>query len=228
MQERVQKFLSQSGIASRRKAEEFIISGQVFINGKKAKLGDKVDPETDQVKVYGKIVKPSGKKIYLALNKPKNYMVTRKDPQGRKTVYMLLPEKYKNLVWPIGRLDFESEGLLILTNDGELTQELSHPKYEHEKEYEVLCSDSPTKEQLQKLKTGVFIDTGKTNPAKVKAKSNLIKITINEGKNRQIRKMFEAVGLVVKKLTRVRVNKYIMPEALKTGQFLEIKKQEVA
>lgn len=141
---------------------------------------------------------------------------------------MLLPEKYKNLVWPIGRLDFESEGLLILTNDGELTQELSHPKYEHEKEYEVLCSDSPTKEQLQKLKTGVFIDTGKTNPAKVKAKSNLIKITINEGKNRQIRKMFEAVGLVVKKLTRVRVNKYIMPEALKTGQFLEIKKQEVA
>lgn len=127
--ERVQKFISGSGVASRRKAEEFINSGQVFINGKKAKLGDKVDPQKDVVKVYGKIVKPAEGKIYIMLNKPKGCVVSKKDPQGRKTIFSLLPEDLRGRVWNVGRLDYGTEGLLILTNDGELTQELSHPKF---------------------------------------------------------------------------------------------------
>src|SRR3954471_2229119 len=116
--ERVQKFISEAGVASRRKAEEFIRSGQVSINGHRAKLGDKVDPEKDEVKVYGKLVKPSGKKIYLALNKPKGYVVSKSDPQGRKTIFSLLPEELRGKVWNVGRLDYDTEGLLVLTNDG--------------------------------------------------------------------------------------------------------------
>src|SRR5579872_4199275 len=122
MLERVQKFISSAGVASRRKAEQFIISGQVLINGKKAKLGDKVNPEKDVVKVYGKIVKPAEEKIYIALNKPKGVVVSKKDPRHRKTVFDLLPEDLRQKVWNVGRLDFDTEGLLIMTNDGGLTQ----------------------------------------------------------------------------------------------------------
>ena len=135
MQERVQKFISSAGAASRRKAEEFIKSGQVTINGRKAKLGDKVDPEVDVVKVYGKLVKPAEAKIYLALNKPQGYLVSKSDLKGKKSVFVLLPEELRNKVWNVGRLDFDTEGLLILTNDGDLTQALAHPSFEHEKEY---------------------------------------------------------------------------------------------
>src|SRR6185436_2791227 len=162
MLERVQKFISSAGIASRRKAEEFIKSGQVFINGKKAKLGDKVEPQKDVVKVYGKIVKPAEEKIYIALNKPKGMVVSKSDPKGKKTVFDLLPEELKNKVWNVGRLDFDTEGLLILTNDGELTQELAHPSFEHEKEYEVSTQEEPTESQLEHLRTGVEISTGVT------------------------------------------------------------------
>ncbi len=151
MPERVQKFISQAGVASRRKAEEFITSGQVFINGKKAKLGDKVDPAKDVVKVYGKIIKPAEKFIYLAINKPKGYVVTKHDPQHRKTVFSLLPEALQGKVWNVGRLDNDTEGLLIMTNDGDLTQALAHPKYEDEKEYEVTTQGLPTDSELEKL-----------------------------------------------------------------------------
>src|SRR5258708_6695256 len=118
MEERVQKFISTSGVASRRKAEEFIKSGQVLINGRKAHLGDKVDPTTDVVKVYGKVVQPVQEKIYLAMNKPRGYVVSKSDPKGKKTVFDLLPADIKSKVWNIGRLDFDTEGLLIMTNDG--------------------------------------------------------------------------------------------------------------
>ena len=160
MQERVQKFLSTAGVVSRRKAEEFIVSGQVFINGKKAKLGDKVDSAIDIVKVYGKIVKPVEKFIYLAVNKPKGVVVSKSDPRHRKTVFELLPEALRTKVWNVGRLDFDTEGLIILTNDGTLTQELSHPKYEHEKEYEVTTQEPCTDSQLDHLRQGVEIATG--------------------------------------------------------------------
>lgn len=227
MSERVQKFISSAGIASRRKAEEFIKSGQVFINGKKAKLGDKVNPQNDVVKVYGRVIRPDKQKVYIALNKPKGYVVSKKDPQGRKTVFSLLPDELKNKVWNVGRLDSGTEGLLILTNDGSLTQELSHPKYEHEKEYEVATSILPTESQLDKLRQGVQIETGLTYPAKIKLKYNMIYITIHEGKKRQIRRMFSAVGLEVINLKRIRVNKYILPKNLPPGQYQMIKKEEI-
>ncbi len=227
MQERVQKYISSAGAASRRKAEEFIKSGQVFINGRKAKLGDKVDPEKDVVKVYGKIIKPAEEKIYIALNKPKGYVVSKKDPRHRKTVFDLLPEDLRSKVWNVGRLDYETEGLLIMTNDGDLTQQLAHPKYEHEKEYEIVTSEVPTETQLEKLRSGVEIATGTTYPAKIKTKSGRIYMTIHEGKKRQVRRMIDAVGLDVRALRRVRVNKLQLPEGLAAGQYKLIDKNDI-
>lgn len=227
MQERVQKFISEAGVASRRKAEEFIKSGQVQINGRKAKLGDKVDPEKDEVKVYGKLVKPAREKIYLMLNKPGGMVVSKSDPRHRKTVFDLLPEDLRGKVWNVGRLDFDTEGLLIMTNDGELTQELSHPKYEHEKEYEVSTQEQPAENQLDKLRQGVDIATGPTWPAKVKQKNGKVYIVIHEGKKRQVRRMFEAVGLTVTNLKRVRINKLVLPADLPAGQFRKINKADI-
>ncbi len=223
---RVQKYLSENGIASRRKAEEFIVSGQVSVNGKRAKLGDKVDPEHDTVTVYGKRVKPQEKKIYLALYKPKEYMVSKSDPEHRRTVFKLLPKELQNKVWNVGRLDYHTEGLLILTNDGELTQQLAHPSFEHEKEYEVMVNIPPTSEQIQALRDGVEIATGTTYPAGVKSKGTLITITIHEGKKRQVRRMVEAVGLKVKNLKRIRINKLKLPE-IPVGQFVEVQKSDI-
>jgi 23S rRNA pseudouridine2605 synthase len=227
MIERVQKFISASGEASRRKAEEFIKSGQVFINGRKAKLGDKVDPLKDVVKVYGKIIKPSAEKIYIALNKPKGYVVSKSDPNHRKTVFSLLPENLQKKVWNIGRLDYDTEGLLIMTNDGELTQELSHPKYEHEKEYEVTTQEVPTENMLERLRTGVEIATGTTYPAQVKQRDGKVRITIHEGKKRQIRRMFSGVGLTVSNLKRIRINKLLLPKDLAVGSYKLVKKEEI-
>lgn len=227
MLERVQKIISEAGVASRRKAEEFIKSGQVLINGKKAKLGDKADPKTDIVKVYGKVVKPAEEKIYLILNKPKGYVVSKSDPLNRKTVFSLLPPEYQNKLWNVGRLDFNTEGLLILTNDGSLTQELSHPKYEHEKEYEVVVQEEVKDNQLEHLREGVDLPTGTTYPAKVKTKNGKIYITIHEGKKRQVRRMFEAVGLTVKNLKRIRIGGLKLPESLTPGNFQLVQKSEI-
>jgi len=227
MQERVQKFISSAGVASRRKAEEFIKSGQVTVNGRKARLGDKVDPDIDVVKVYGKIVAPAETKIYLAMNKPQGYVVSKRDTGGKKTVFDLLPKDLKNKVWNVGRLDFDTEGLLILTNDGELTQALAHPSYEHEKEYEVITQEVPTDAQLEHLRTGVEISTGTTYPAQVKQRDGKVRITIHEGKKRQIRRMFSEVGLTVKNLKRIRVNKLLLPKDLELGKYKEIKKEDI-
>lgn len=178
---RIQKFLSEQGVASRRKSEEFIKSGQVQINGKKAVLGDKIDPSSDVIKVYGKLVTPTDNKIYIALNKPKGYVVSKRDPRGRKTIFQLLPLELRSKVWNVGRLDFDTEGLIILTNDGELTQQLAHPKYEHDKEYEVITNMTPSDKQLNQLREGVSIATGPTSPAKVKTRNGNTYITIHEG-----------------------------------------------
>jgi pseudouridine synthase len=227
MQERVQKFISQSGTASRRKAEEFIKSGQVFINGKKAKLGDKVDPQKDVVKVYGKIIKPNVNKIYVLLNKPKGYVVSKSDPKNRKTVFELLPPEIQTQVWNVGRLDFATEGLLLLTNDGELTQTLMHQKYEHEKEYEVETQEIPNDSQLEQLRQGVEIATGITHPAKIKTRNNKVFITIHEGKKRQVRRMFAGVGLTVTNLKRIRIGQLLLPANLPVGQYKLITKAEI-
>lgn len=224
---RVQKFLSERGVASRRKAEEFIRSGQVSINGRQAKLGDKVNPEIDQVKVYGKLIENKLPKVYLALYKPHGYVVTKRDPRGRRTVYSLLPETLREQVWSVGRLDFDTEGLLLLTNDGDLTQKLSHPKFEHEKEYEVTTDREIKDRQLETLRKGVKISSGMTSPAKVKRSGNKILITIHEGKKRQVRQMFNRVGLGITNLKRLRIGKYSLPEELKPGEFKQIKKSAI-
>lgn len=227
MQERVQKFLSEAGVASRRKAEEFIVAGQVSINGRRAKLGDKVDPEQDEVKVYGKLIKPRTEKIYIALYKPLNVVVSKRDPRGRKTVFALLPEDLQNKVHNVGRLDFDTEGLLILTNDGDLTEQLAHPKYEHDKEYEVITDGEPKPAQLERLKDGIELPTGLTSPAKIKVRSGKVYITIHEGKKRQVRRMFNAVGLGVRNLKRIRMNKYSLPKDLKPGELVRIQKSDL-
>lgn len=227
MTERVQKFISSAGVASRRKAEEFIKSGQVLINGRKAKLGDKVDPARDVVKVYGKTVKPADEKIYLMINKPKGVVVSKSDPRHRKTVFDLLPESARGKVWNVGRLDYDTEGLLIMTNDGDLTQQLAHPKYEHDKEYEVATQEMPDDNQLDKLRQGVDIATGTTYPAQVKLRGDKVRIIIHEGKKRQIRRMFDAVGLTVSNLKRIRINKLILPADLPPGQYRLITKNEI-
>jgi pseudouridine synthase len=227
MEERVQKFISQSGTASRRKAEEFIKSGQVLINGRKAKLGDKVNPQTDEVKIYGKLINKREELVYIMLNKPKGYVVSKSDPQHRKTVFELLPEELRGRVWNVGRLDADTEGLLVLTNDGDLTQELSHPKYEHEKEYEVSTQEPPTESQLEHLRTGVEISTGTTYPAQVKQRDGKVRIIIHEGKKRQVRRMFTTVGLTVTNLKRLRVNKLLLPKELASGQFKLVTKEEI-
>lgn len=230
MQERVQKFLSEQGVASRRKAEEFIKSGQVSINGHRAKLGDKVDPEVDEIKVYGKLINKPGqklnRKIYIAMNKPKGVVVSKSDPNGRKTVFSLLPESIRTKVHNVGRLDYDTEGLLILTNDGELTQQLAHPKYEHDKEYEVVPDADPKPQQLEKLRSGVELPTGMTHPAKVKQRSGKVNIIVHEGKKRQIRRMFNAVGLGVVNLKRIRINKFTLPD-IPAGEYIEIKKSDI-
>lgn len=230
MQERVQKFLSEQGVASRRKAEEFIKSGQVSINGRKAKLGDKVDPDNDEVKVYGKLVKAKGEKraakIYLAMNKPKGVVVSKRDPRGRKTIFSLLPEDLRTKVHNVGRLDYDTEGLLLLTNDGDLTQELSHPKYEHDKEYEVITDAVPKPQQLERLRDGIDLPTGLTSPAKIRQRSGKVYITIHEGKKRQVRRMFNAVGLGVSNLKRVRINKMLLGN-IPSGEYIEIKKSDI-
>lgn len=226
MQERLQKFLSQAGVASRRHAEEMIQKGLVKVNGQVVRqMGIKVDPNKDKILVNNKPVSVNTT-VYLVLNKPKRYVTTRDDPRRRKTVYDLLPPELKNKVWPVGRLDFNTEGLLLLTNDGELTQQLTHPSKEHEKEYEVKLDKEVSEGRLEKIKTGMIIDGEKTAPAKLRVEGTTVYITIHEGKNRQVRKMFGSFGYSVRNLKRIRIGKLKLGD-LPLGRFKELKKEEV-
>ena len=226
-EERLQKFLSNAGIASRRRAETLISAGKVKVNGKAAKLGDKVDPSRDRVEVSGKNIKPEQTLYYLAVYKPKGYISSRFDPKGRKSVYALVPRELRDKVWSVGRLDFYTEGLMLFTNDGDLTQELSHPSYEHEKEYEVLVNKEFTQAQLDRLRGGVEIGEGfMTSPAKIKVKDDRIFLTIHEGKKHQIRRMFEKVGLKVRNLKRVRMNKLELGD-LPLGKYKAVGKSDI-
>lgn len=226
MIERLQKFISSAGIASRRSAEKLMLEGKVKVNGKVIKeLGTKIDPSKDQVEVEGKKIKLQ-KKIYLLLNKPRKYVTTRKDKLNRKTVYDLLPEEYRNLVWPVGRLDFTTEGLLLFTNDGKLTQDLTHPSFEHEKEYEVVLDRELSAGRLEKIRTGITLGDKKTSPAKVRADGKIVHLIIHEGWNRQIKRMFAVFGLTVRSIKRVRIGKLRLQD-LQLGQHKLIDKKEI-
>jgi len=227
MQERLQKILSAQGICSRRKAEEYIKQGLVKVNGKVAELGQKADPEVDTVEVDGKVLADRKEMLYYVLNKPKGVVTTNATRRDQKTVFDILPEKLRGTVYPIGRLDKESSGLLLLTNDGVLAYRLTHPKFDHEKEYEVLVDSKITDGQLNKLKKGMTISGEKTKPAVIRRLGDdKFTIALTEGKNRQIRRMCQKVGNPVKELKRIRITILEDPN-LKTGQIRELSHKEI-
>lgn len=226
MLERLQKIISQTGIASRRHAEELILAGKVKVNGQVVKeLGSKADLAKDKIEVNSKLLK-APKLIYLVLNKPKRYVTTRHDPRARKTVYDLLPSSFRNLVWPVGRLDFNTEGLLIFTNDGELTQQLTHPSKEHEREYEAVLDKELSSGRIEKLQQGMMIGGKKTAPTKVHVNGTTVRITIHEGWNRQVRKMFSAFGYTVRSLKRIRIGKLKL-DNLESGRYKVVERKEI-
>ena len=207
MQERLQKVLSKAGIASRRKAEELIREGLVRVDGKiVTEMGLQVDPDTQTIECNGKRVSCQGKKIYVLLNKPTGFLSTVDDPQGRPIVIDLL-QNVKERVYPVGRLDLDTEGALLLTNDGELAQKILHPSHEVNKTYVAKVKGQPDKKKLGALSRGIDLEGRKTWPAGIdvlhsEPQTTTIKITIHEGRKRQVRKMFEAVGHPVLQLKR--------------------------
>jgi len=215
---RLQKYLAECGVASRRKAEELIAAGRVRVNGVVvSKLGSKVDPDRDKVAVDGRPAHREEKKIYLKLYKPRGYASSCVSQKGERTVLDLV-KAVKERLYPVGRLDMSSEGLILLTNDGELANKLMHPRYEHEKEYEVETYGPVTGAMLQALQAGVVLDGEKTLPARVVLTGpKAFTIVLKEGKNRQIRRMVEAVSNKVVSLKRTRMQN-IRLDDLKVGQ----------
>ena len=228
---RLQKFFTDNKIMSRRNAEKVIEAGNVKINGVLARLGDKIDPENDTVEYNGKIIKKSTeKKRYIMLNKPLGYVSTSADEKGRKTVLDLVSDVGER-IYPVGRLDMYSEGLLILTNDGELTNRLTHPKYHIPKTYNVIIKGDISSEQLIYLNSPMEIDGYKINPAKIKiisrkeGSTNTL-FTLNEGRNRQIRKMCEKYSLTIMRLTRISIGKLKLGD-LERGKWRELTPAEI-
>lgn len=223
---RLNKYLAQCGVASRRKADELIEAGSVQVNGKTVyELGSQVLPGRDRISVKGKPVQATANKYYLAFYKPENVLTSMSDPLGRPTIKDFL-EELPFRVFPVGRLDWDTEGLLLLTNDGEFAQSISHPKKGIPKTYLVKLNGSPTRHQFDKLLRGVTIPGGKASALHVERapmgdseKYTWIKIVITEGRNRQVRKMMEKIGFDVKKLKRVAIGQLQIGK-LKKGQML--------
>lgn len=216
---RLQKFIAECGVASRRKAEELIKAGEVKVNGRIIDtLGTKIDPATDKIEIGGLVVRWLEKKVYIKLNKPRGYVSSCVSQKGERTILDLVKDVPGRL-YPVGRLDCDSEGLMILTNDGELANKLMHPRYEHEKEYLVDVTSPVTSYALNEMGNGMEIEGEKTKPAKVKQISEKsFSIILKEGKKRQIRLMVEAVGNRVVKLKRIRI-KNILLGGLPAGQY---------
>ncbi|HAK56788.1 MAG: pseudouridine synthase [Vicinamibacterales bacterium] len=232
---RLQKLLSAAGVSSRRAAERLMESGRVTVNGEVANtLGMRADPEVDDVRVDGRRVARSTRRRYLLLHKPRGYVTTRSDPQGRRTVLDLLT-RVRDYVYPVGRLDYESEGLLLLTNDGELAARLTHPRHAVERVYEARVRGVPTVERLARLRRGVHVDGRRTAPASVRILRRfrsaqggeaLLTIGLREGRHRQVRKMCEAIGHPVVRLRRVQIGP-LRDRALKVGEYRELSRREV-
>jgi len=243
-EDRLQKILARAGVASRRKAEELIRDGLVTINGQVAGLGDKADPETDSIKVDGKRVQPaSSEHRYLLLNKPREVMSTVSDPEGRKTVMDFVPPGMRKALVPVGRLDYHTEGLLLLTDDGEFAQRIAHPRYGSTKTYEVKVKGTPTESQLDRLRHGVMIEGKRTSPATITERTHFKPsgarrrgepesdnswwvVEISEGRTRQIREMFFQIGHPVQKLRRVAIGPLRDPR-LPVGALRELTEKEV-
>lgn len=207
--ERIQKLIAKAGLASRRQAETWLAQGRVRVNGKVVSLGDKADPVRDVVTVNGKALPKAEQQQYLLLNKPLGYVTTLKDPQGRPTICSFMKGVSQRL-FPVGRLDINTEGLLLLTNDGDLTQRLLHPRHKIVKTYRVKISGRLTDDARQKLEKGVKLDDGITAPARVdqihySARNTWFDLEIREGRNRQVRRMCRAVGFEVSSLKRIKM-----------------------
>ena len=234
MQERLQKLIAAAGIASRRKAEELIVAGDVTVNGQIVReLGTRADPETDAIKVKGKLINPhlSGKqKIYLLLNKPAGYLSSTSDPQKRPLVTDLVG-RYRSRVHPVGRLDFNSEGLLLLTNDGDFHHLITGATSKVPKRYLVKVKGQPDEEKIERLRQGVVVDGHPSVPASLKlieesATNAWFEVVLYEGRNQQIRKMFDAIGHSVIRLRRTRIG-FLRDTGLKTGEWRELEPAEV-
>ena len=228
---RLQKYLAECGVASRRKSEELIAAGKVKVNGVTALIGDKVNPNHDKVTVSGKKVVSVKKNVYIMLNKPRGFITTMNDEHDRKCVAELVKD-INTRVYPVGRLDRESEGLLIMTNDGEFTNALTHPSKHVSKTYRVTIRPTITKEQATEFRNGIEIDGRVTAPADLKvleAQENrtVVEVTIYEGRNRQIRKMFEALGIEVARLKRTKVGNLKLG-MLKQGAYRHLTEDEVS
>ena len=228
--ERLQKYIASCGVTSRRKAEELILSGKVQVNGITiTELGTKIDPDRDIITLDGKKIKENDGLVYIKLNKPTGCVTTVRDQFGRKTVLDLIDVKER--IYPIGRLDFNTSGLLLLTNDGELANKLMHPKYHIYKTYVAEVKGRISEESLQRLRDGVHIEDYTTSPAKVKlieSKNNksTVQISIYEGKNRQVRKMMEAVDHTVLSLKRISFGE-INLAGLKPGEWAYLTDDEI-
>lgn len=234
---RVQKLLSRAGLASRREAEDWIREGRVQINGRVAQLGERADPEKDAVKVDGKRVRaPSPDRTYLLLNKPKGYVTTMSDPEKRDTVMDLVPGTLRGGVRPVGRLDVGTEGLLLLTDDGDLARDVTHPSVGCAKEYSVKVSGVPAEKDVERLRRGIVLDGRSTRSCGIERMKTTagrgegnawFRVTLREGRSRQIRRMFEVIGHQVSKLKRVAIGP-IRDDALPPGRIRRLTGAEVA
>ncbi len=227
---RINKYIAKSGVCSRRKAEKLVKQGRIKVNNELVtNLATRISKD-DVVTFDSKVIKPETKKVYIMLNKPEGYVSTVKDQFNRKTVMDLLPDDIPR-IYPIGRLDYDSEGLILLTNDGNLTQKISHPRHELAKEYQVFLDGVLNKDKIYILENGVEIDEGMTSPAKITnlkrhKNTTICNIIIHEGMNRQVRKMFYSVGLKVLRLKRVRIGHLTLGD-LKLGEWKYFSPEEV-
>lgn len=225
---RLQRLLSSAGLASRREAEGWITAGRVSVNGVVVtELGAKADPDVDDVCVDGRPVRPPVERTVVALHKPSRVMTTKRDPEGRPTVMELLPPELRHL-WPVGRLDFDTSGLLLLTDDGDLSDSLTHPSREVWKVYEALVEGTPLDETLAQLAAGVVLDEGTTSPARVRRLApDRVEIAIHQGWNRQLRRMLDAVGHPARKLRRLAVGPVVL-DLLPVGDWRRLDPAEIA
>ncbi len=231
---RLQKILSQAGVSSRRAAEKLMAEGRVSVNGKTIfVLGTKADPAKDDIRVDGRRIKAPERHRYILLNKPRGYVTTRSDEKRRKTVIDLL-SGVREYVYPVGRLDYDTEGLLLLTNDGDLAAQLTHPRHGVERTYEARVAGMPDERALEKLRKGVPLDGRRTLPADVLLLNKdrhdtdgVVLITIREGRNRQVRRMLEAVGHPVDRLKRTKFGP-MQDRRLEPGQWRDLTAPEIA
>ena len=236
-EDRIQKLLARAGVASRRKAEDLIRQGRVIVNGEIATLGDKASFAQDAIRVDGKRIHAKEVNHYLLLNKPRGFVTTHSDPEGRKTVFDLVPPKFKTALVCAGRLDYDSEGLLVLTDDGELVQRLTHPRFGSKKEYAVKVRGIPTEVQLDRLRRGMVLDGKRTQPSEIEMrrmpnrsrgeKNCWLNVTLTEGRNRQIREMFFRIGHPVQRLVRTSIGG-LSDERLPPGALRELTRPEVS